>query len=161
MPSGRVEVPIAIRFWRFVRKMRGCWIWTAYRNQQGYGRVYVHQSRRLESAHRVSWRLAGRRLPAGKWVLHACDNPPCVNPAHLFLGTREDNMIDWALKHPLPEEDYPDQNPLREYMARQRAQTTCLRGHPLFGRNLYVYSGHRQCRACHAMRQAARRTLKV
>ena len=140
MSRGRKETPIAIRFWKFVQKTPTCWIWTAVRNQQGYGRVYVHQTRRVESAHRVSWWLAGHEIPSGMWVLHRCDNPPCVNPDHLWLGTRLDNMRDMTRKrrHPLNEQN--------------KARTHCRVGHIFTVANTYMDRGRRRCRACGAAR---------
>lgn len=72
----------------------GCWEWSGTRNEYGYGTLSVAGKRTL--AHRWFWdRLCS---PAGdSHVLHRCDNPPCVNPAHLFLGTHTDNLRDmWA-----------------------------------------------------------------
>lgn len=73
-----------------------CWIWTAGRNALGYG-SFKFGPRRGQLAHRVSWELA-HGAPGQLHVLHRCDNPPCVNPAHLFLGTHQDNMDDMYAK---------------------------------------------------------------
>lgn len=72
----------------------GCWIWVGSRfPYMGYGRVKDGGRERL--AHRVSWELATQApVPDGMAVLHRCDNPPCVNPDHLFLGTLTDNNVD-------------------------------------------------------------------
>jgi len=72
-----------------------CWNWTANK-AHGYGRFLL--DRKWRQAHRVAWRLSGGIIPDGMWILHSCDNPSCVNPRHLFLGTRQDNMDDMKSK---------------------------------------------------------------
>lgn len=88
------------RFWAKVDK-RGpddCWLWIARCNAQGYGKFSLPVQRKT-GAHRFSWELAhGRPVPAGLFVCHSCDNPPCVNPAHLWIGTHTDNMRDMVEK---------------------------------------------------------------
>lgn len=77
----------------------GCWLWTAATEAFGYGvigRGGRGQGNAL--AHRASWELHRGPIPEGTCVLHRCDNPPCVNPDHLFLGTREDNNKDMMTK---------------------------------------------------------------
>jgi hypothetical protein len=70
----------------------GCWEWTGRRNWQGYGRYEIKN--RVYAAHRVAWSVRNGPIPAGIFVCHRCDNPPCCNPDHLFLGTPEDNIRD-------------------------------------------------------------------
>lgn len=70
-----------------------CWLWTRALNK-GYGMISVGDGK-LRGAHIVAWELANnRKLPRGMVIRHACDNPPCTNPAHLLLGTHADNVND-------------------------------------------------------------------
>lgn len=97
------------RFWAKVRKdgptpehmphLGQCWVWTAGRRQAGYGRFKT--AGRYNQAHRFSWTLANGPIPRGLFILHHCDNPPCVRPDHLFIGTQTDNMADMNAKNRL------------------------------------------------------------
>lgn len=72
-----------------------CWHWVGVTNAFGYGRM-THKGR-LQVAHRLSWEEVNGPIPAGLYALHKCDNPSCINPNHLFLGTYSDNIRDaWA-----------------------------------------------------------------
>ncbi len=84
------------RFWRAVAVAGGCWEWHGHRNRQGYGRM-KRDGRRV-AAHRVSWEVHFGPIPDGMLVCHRCDNPPCVRPDHLFLGTVSDNNHDMIAK---------------------------------------------------------------
>ncbi len=82
----------------------GCWLWTAStrvpsprRGSAAYGQIGIG-GKRVEYAHRVSWQLHRGDIPEGQCVLHHCDTPLCVNPAHLFLGTHQDNVADQVAK---------------------------------------------------------------
>ena len=82
------------RFWSKVDK-RGnddCWEWTANKSDRGYG--YFWFGNTMARAHRMSWEIANRKIPSGMCICHHCDNPSCVNPNHLFLGTYLDNARD-------------------------------------------------------------------
>ena len=78
--------------------MSGCWLWMdAPHPDFGYGCINV-PGRGVIKAHRVAWELFVGPIPEGLFVCHHCDTPPCVNPAHLFLGTHQDNMRDMHAK---------------------------------------------------------------
>ena len=83
-------------FWDMVDKSGKCWVWNGYRHSQGYGRVKFNGNTWL--AHRLAYFLFYKDLPRKLDVMHKCDNPPCVNPNHLILGTHKDNMVDAGKK---------------------------------------------------------------
>jgi len=80
------------RFWSKVQKGEGCWEWTGSRHKFGYG--WLHLNGATCTAHRISWTIHNGEIPAGLCVRHTCDNPGCVNPGHLLLGTKKDNTQD-------------------------------------------------------------------
>lgn len=75
----------------------GCWLWIGGVASKGYGRFNIGNREQVQ-AHRFSWELHYGKIPDGLWALHRCDNPPCVNPEHLFLGTCRDNHQDMIQK---------------------------------------------------------------
>lgn len=77
-------------------KMDGCWGWTGNRDADGYSTMYFNK--KTLKSHRVSWIIHNGKIPEKLLVLHKCDNPPCTNPEHLFLGTQKDNWDDMVKK---------------------------------------------------------------
>lgn len=120
------------RFWRKVDKSGDCWEWRGFRGANGYGKA--HLTRKPSTyAHRIAWTLTNGPIPKGMHVCHHCDNPPCCNPAHLFLGTAKDNVHDMMVKgrhNPTPR------------------KTECINGHPFDAKNTGHNGGRRFCRAC-------------
>ena len=91
--NAKLPSSITTRFWnKVIKQDNGCWIWTAYTNSDGYGKFKI--GKRTCNAHRMAWMLCCGSIPKGMLVLHHCDNPPCVNPDHLYLGTDADNVRD-------------------------------------------------------------------
>lgn len=103
--AGRRWLPFEERFWGRVQKTDGCWLWTGNKMRRGYGITYnagIYEGGKREPAHRISYRLAYGDFPKNLLVCHHCDNPPCVKPDHLFLGTHKDNFLDAKNKNRVP-----------------------------------------------------------
>jgi hypothetical protein len=141
-----VDSRAGARFWSKVRKTETCWLWQGARTGAGWHGVFAidatRRGRRMVVAHRVSWEDAYGSVPPGLEVLHSCDEPACVRPDHLFLGTQRANMIDAGRKGRL---------------GTTGNATHCKRGHPFEG-NTYIHptTGRRQCRVCVGIRNARR-----
>jgi len=91
--EGRPVTTIAKRFWPKVKKTATCWLWIGHIDRKGYGKIW-RWPQKSAVASRVSWELHNGPIPKGMNVLHRCDNPACVRPDHLFLGTIGDNNRD-------------------------------------------------------------------
>lgn len=139
-------IPFGTRFWAKVDRSGECWEWIGKPTTHGYGRLErAPQGQRRGApvyAHRASWELHYGPIPEGLNVLHHCDNPPCVRPTHLFLGTHLDNMADMFAKgrdRPTPPSIY------------------CKRGHEAA---IYRYTppgSKPRCRECENLRARERR----
>lgn len=102
MPS-KVHGPASLRFWSKVRRTDSCWEWTGHiEPRTGYGKIKCRipgdSQRKVHLTHRAAWRFSFGEIPPGLFVCHHCDNPRCVRPDHLFLGTARDNGLDKMLK---------------------------------------------------------------
>lgn len=135
------------RFWgKVARAGEGdCWNWTASLDRYGYGKF--RKGPGLFIASRVSLAMHfGRDLDAAEMACHTCDNPACVNPAHLFVGSAKDNFVDAVRKGRVSQDMSAH---LAASAKAKAAKTHCKRGHELTGRNLNVRpDGRRRCLAC-------------
>lgn len=94
-PHGSVED----RFWAKVQKTDKCWLWTGFLSKKGYGSIGLGgRGTKRVFAHRFSYELHKGAIPDGLVVMHSCDNPRCVNPDHLSVGTHKDNTQDMVVK---------------------------------------------------------------
>ena len=128
------------RFWRYVQKSdTACWIWTGYRNQKGYGRLYIRGH--YVAAHRFAYTAALGPIADGLQIDHLCRVRNCVNPAHLEAVSCQTNLLRG-----------------KTLAARSAAATHCPQGHPYSDENTYHSpKGFRFCRRCGAAAARQRR----
>lgn len=144
----RTAAPLEQRFWQKVdrRAVGGCWPWIGYRNAKGYGRIVVDG--RSVAASRVAWSLTnGVEFPRDKFACHACDNPPCCNPAHIWPGTALQNVQDACRKG--------------RYGARPATVVAgamyCRNGHLRTADNAAILGGHLRCLICMRAQKLSKR----
>lgn len=154
----------AASFWEHVTKTPDCWLWAGTRSTSGYGLVRWNGKR--QRAHRIAYELTFGPFAKDLFVCHHCDNPRCVRPDHLFVGTATDNLQDAANKgrHPM------QRDPRRS--SRYGAHPThCKRGHLLSEANVYLRKAigpaaapgavWKQCKTCHNALMRRRRSAHV
>lgn len=142
MIAGLTHMPLPDRFWVRVEKSDGCWLWTGSRMTHGYGVLTVNG--RPIGAHRYSYSIANGPIADDVVIRHSCDNPPCVNPAHLLAGTQTDNVHDMLERgrHVTP-------------FVRKEA---CNRGHKWTPETTrYSVQGTRCCKVCDRIRRDRKR----
>lgn len=95
----RIIGPLEKRFWAKVDKRSNeeCWSWLGYTEKTGYGVIRI-DNKTKDMAHRVSFRIHKGEFPKKAFICHSCDNPPCVNPSHLWIGDATKNNIDKTFK---------------------------------------------------------------
>lgn len=122
--------PIKDRILEKTKKTKSCWLWQGHKNTNGYGSIWHNKKTRL--VHRLFWATFKGPIPEGTCLLHKCDNPPCINPKHLFLGTLSDNSKDRDQKK----------------RGKDSRKTHCVRGHEFSTENTRLSGNRRKCIEC-------------
>lgn len=146
-------MPAKKTFWERVEKTDSCWLWKGAR-RLGYGRLLIQG--RTRSAHIVAYEEAYGPVPTGLKVMHRCDNPPCVRPDHLTIGTQAENVLDAVVKgrhknpvmrgerHPLAKLSAIDVAEIRHRAAQGLTSTEIAKDFPITARSIRrVIAGHR------------------
>lgn len=130
----------------YISKETGCWEWLGARTHGGYGMLVLRNipNARTRYVHRLSYIVHIGLFNETLDVCHKCDNPPCINPHHLWLGTHAQNMKDSSQKG-------------------RRTRSHCKRGHPLNNESVYIQkkTGFRFCLNCQKMRQKSWESKKL
>jgi len=142
-------LPLGVRLDRGYRvELSGCWEWIGAKSPEGYGRIGKVY------AHRFAYEREHGPLAKGLFVCHTCDNPGCVNPAHLFAGTPTDNVRDMIQKGRSVKQReeqgiaYPQRHDSSLWVRKPR-RTHCARGHEYTPENVFITKdGKRRCRTC-------------
>lgn len=143
------KLPARVRFWQHVQpgSPDECWLWNNGATPNEYGQLYNAKGPKIRS-HRLSFEMHHGPIPKGMHVCHRCDVKACVNPAHLFVGTQQDNMRDMHAKG-------------RGYIPPTKDH--CKYGHPLQVTNGFNRSGSpaKICRVCARQRERDKRADEI
>ncbi len=135
--------PLERRFFSFFKfdAPDRCWPWLGGKVPAGYGKI-GDSKRGTLCASRVSWEIThGQPIPEGMVIRHTCDNPPCVNPSHLIVGTHADNTADMISRGRHLEG-------LKKVLRKRAARTHCIHGHAYITHGTKDPNGSRRCREC-------------
>ena len=128
-----------------INQKTGCWEWQGFKGRYGHGQIRVKKIAIL--THRLSWKIHKGAILDDLLICHHCDNPPCVNPEHLFSGTVDDNKKDMDNKG--------------RGKNQNSGKVFCHRGHKFDLLNTYISRGERQCIACRIINKQNRKNLCV
>ena len=154
--KGFVKIDARARFEEKVDRSGGedaCWPWLGTTDGRGRGQFWLDG--RHQRAPRIAWSIFhAQQFPLDRLACHSCDNPNCVNPSHIFVGTMSDNIVDAVTKGRHKSNAHAS--------GWQKHKTQCKRGHPFTPWNTYTNShGNRGCRACQRMHDANYRARKA